>query len=287
MTVLSSVPHERVLNIDGVINFRDLGGYKTEDGRIVKWGQLYRSAQLDRMSKQGVFDMAQMGIQVVVDLRFSDETHKYPTITSAVPDAEMLSWHKELNEAVEGSHKQDTNFKSNDIQRSWKDSLDSNDPVKIRETMRVNYPKKLYSHQAIYRKMLLRLGQGNLPLVFHCAAGKDRTGVAAALILGLLGVSDEQIVQDYLLTQKEIEHLLKNWMSGGAGHETDPDDFQQKLASYSPEVVKPIFDADESYIQTLLDYVQENYGSFKQYALTVLKLTQGDIDRLQYHLLSK
>lgn len=269
---------ERVLNIEGVINFRDLGGYLTGDGREVKWGQLYRSAQLDRLSQKGIDDMAAMGIQVVVDLRFSDETNRYPTIREAVPDADLLSWHDEAETQATGE--------SDDIQRSWKESLATNDPDQVREAMRVNYPKKLYSHRAIYRTMLLRLSQGQLPLVFHCAAGKDRTGVAAALILSLLGVSNEQIVADYLLTQNEIQHLLETWMSGGAGHNDDSADFQKKLASYPRNVVQPVFDADERYIQTLLSYVDSRYGGFMNYAAEKLELSQGDIDGLKANLLT-
>lgn len=98
-------------------------------------------------------------------------------------------------------------------------------------------------------------------------AGKDRIGVATALILSLLGVDDQQIVEDYLLIQKEIQHLLENWMSGGATYNTDQEDLQKKLASYPRYVVQPVFDADESYIQTLLAYVKEEYGGFTQYAL--------------------
>jgi protein-tyrosine phosphatase len=103
----------------------------------------------------------------------------------------------------------------------------------VREAMRLNYPKKLYSHQAIYKKMLMRLVEQQTPLVFHCAAGKDRTGVAAALILSLLGVSDELIIEDYLLDQGETENLLNSFHAGGASGPQGNSDFQQKLASYA------------------------------------------------------
>jgi len=87
--------NQRVLNIDGALNFRDLGGYQSADGRRVKWGKMYRSAQLDRLSSQGIAEMAALDLRTVVDLRFSDETHKYPTILAAIPNAEVLSWHDE------------------------------------------------------------------------------------------------------------------------------------------------------------------------------------------------
>ena len=277
MSTLSLTNYERTLKIEGVINFRDLGGYVTTDGRKVKWGQVYRSAQLDRLSDKGIETMAKMGIRSVIDLRFSDETRRYPTIREAVPNAQISAWQDE-SETTE-------TVKSNDIQRNWKESLETNDPAQVREAMRVNYPKKLYSHRVIYRKMLLQLTEGQLPLVFHCAAGKDRTGVAAALLLSLLGVNDKQIVQDYLLTQQEIQRLLEDWMSGGAGHEADSEDFQKKLASYPRDVIQPVFDADESYIRTLLDYVDQNYGGFTQYALRILELEHSDIESLKSNLL--
>jgi protein-tyrosine phosphatase len=268
---------QRVLKIEGVINFRDLGGYQTNDGFTVSWGKIYRSAQLDRMTDQGAKDMASLGIKTVIDLRFSDETKRYPTMRHAVPDAEILSWHEEFQD--NGADKGDA------IKRLWQQSLESNDPAQVREAMRLNYPKKLYSHQAIYKKMLMRLVEQQTPLVFHCAAGKDRTGVAAALILSLLGVSDELIIEDYLLTQAETENLLSSFHAGGASGPQANSDFQQKLASYPRALVQPVFDADLSYITTLMDYVSEQYGSFNQYASRVLGFDADDVARLRQRLL--
>jgi len=269
--------HQRILDIEGVINFRDVGGYQTEDGRTVTWGKIFRSAQLDRMSAQGARDMAALGIKTVIDLRFSEETRRYPTMRHAVPDADILSWQDEF----EG----DSNEKSDAIKRSWQQSLDSNDSAQVREAMRINYPKKLYSHKAIYKKMLQRLIGQQTPLVFHCAAGKDRTGVAAALILSLLGVNDDVIVEDYLLTQQATLNLLESFHAGGATGPQGNTDFQHKLASYPRELVQPVFDADISYINTLLDYVKSQYGDFNQYASTILGFSSNDIQSLQKRLL--
>lgn len=270
----------RIVNIDGTLNFRDLGGYKTQSGQTVKWGKLYRSAQLDRLTDSGIQTLAALDVAVVVDLRFSDESHSYPTIQAAVPDAEMLSWHDEL----QANQDEDLN-KSQTIRRGWRDSLDSNDPSQVREAMRVNYPVKLYSHRAIYRKMLLRLSQGKTPLLFHCAAGKDRTGVAAALILSLLGVDDQQIIEDYLITQSLLEGRLGAWLAGGATTQSEYQEFQQKLAEQPEEMLKPVFDADRAYIETLLDYVATTYTSFEQYALQKLKLSSDDLANMRHELL--
>ena len=269
---------ERILRIDGVINFRDLGGYQTADGNSVKWGRVYRSAQLDRLTEQGIVQMIKLDVKTVIDLRFEEETARYPTIRDAFPNASIIAWQDE-------SQGETFAQQSSDMKFSWRDSLDSNDPAMVREAMRLNYPKKLYSHHAIYRKMLLSIIDGNAPLVFHCAAGKDRTGVAAALILSLLGVSDETIVDDYLLTQQEIGKLTQTWLAGGATDNDQYQDFQSKLAKRPAELVAPIFAADIEYIKTLLEYVNNEYGSFEQYAITQLKLDASQIEDLRGELL--
>lgn len=274
---MSTSHKNRVLSIDGALNFRDLGGYTTSAGLVVKWGQIYRSAQLDRLSQRGIIELADLRIQTVVDLRFSDETQRYPTIVAAVPDAEILSWH---DEQEMGSLEQ-----SDAIKKTWRDSLDSNDPATVREAMRVNYPQKLYSHRAIYRKMVLRLCEGKTPLVLHCAAGKDRTGVAAALILSLLGVGNDQIVEDYMLTQSQLEGRVEGWFAGGACSDDNYQNFQEKLLHQRKEMLQPIFDADPTYIQTLLDYVDQRYGSFERYAREKLLLSDDSLKALRRRML--
>ena len=275
--MLNSLDPRRILSIDGVINFRDLGGYQTKDGRQVQWGKVYRSAQLDKLSEQGIEQLAALDIKAVVDLRFTEESQRYPTIRAAVPSAEMLAW--------DDPQFEDTKHQGKVMKMSWKDSLSTNDPAQVREAMRRNYPQKLYSHRLIYRAMLQRLMDEKTPLVFHCAAGKDRTGVAAALILSLLGVNDELIVEDYLVTQLAMQNLIENWVAGGAADTDEYDDFQSRLASYPKAIVQPVFDADEAYIRTLLAYVNETYQGFENYAFTTMGLTEKNIEVLRECLL--
>lgn len=273
-------PTDRVIHIDGTINFRDLGGYKTHDGRTVRWRKLYRSAQLNKLSARGVNALAALNIKTVIDLRFDEETNRYPTILKALPSATFYSWRSEFLPQNTASSNN-----SEKMRRSWRDSLDSQDPDIVREAMRSNYPNKLYSHRGIYRRMLLQLKDDEAPLLFHCAAGKDRTGVAAALILSLLGVDDEQIIEDYLLTQQLIEGRMENLLAAGANVDDAYDDFQAKLAAQPKAMLKPVFDADRNYIITLLDYVADTYESFNHYAHQQLELSDEDIALLQARLL--
>ncbi len=280
----SEFNQQRILPIDGVINFRDLGGYTNRHGAQVKWGKVYRSAQLDRPSDQGAEQLRNLGVKTVVDLRFSDESRKYPTQLTAVPNALMLSWHDEQN-APSRHTERSVQADSEKLIRGWRDSLDSGDPAQVREAMRLNYPQKLYSHAAIYARMLHELIADTTPLVFHCAAGKDRTGVAAALILGLLKVDNQIIKEDYLVTQGQMGTLLNSWLAGGATDANDYQDFQAKLLQHPRELIQPVFDADPSYIDTLLDYVDVQYQGFTGYAQQMLGFSDADLVRLQANLL--
>lgn len=271
----------RVINIDGTLNFRDLGGYKTAEGRTVKWRKMFRSAQLHSLSEAGISALAGLNIKTVVDLRFCDELKNYPTILRALPSAEIFTWDDEVFKPDSGDSEA---VNAERMRGSWRDSLDSNDPAVVREAMRSNYPTKLYSHRAIYRRLLLRLIAGKAPLLFHCAAGKDRTGVAAALILSLLGVNDQQIIEDYMLTQNLIEGRMEAWLAGGATNQEQYEGFQKKLAEQPSAMLKPVFEADRSYIDTLLDYVEKTYGSFHSYAVKQLELSEDQITALRNHL---
>lgn len=272
----------RVLPIDGVINFRDLGGYQTQDGEMLKYGFVYRSAQLSGLTPEGIEQMASLGVKSVMDLRFEDEIIRFPSVKKAFPNAEFVCWH-DLQPTLE---KNQNPAKPSVGKGSWRDSLDSHDPDQVREAMRINYPQKLYSHRYIYKDMLMRLISHEAPLLFHCAAGKDRTGVAAALILGLMDVGDDIIIEDYLVTAETTKGLLESFHAAGAATNEGEQDFHSKLASYPQHVLKPIFDADSSYIITLLDYMNSEYGGFSGYAVKVLGFRDEHIKQLKQVLVA-
>jgi len=269
----------RFLPIDGVVNFRDLGGYQTENGRQVKWGKVFRAGQLDRPSEQGVQSLQDLQIATVVDLRFNEETRGFPTNRQALPKADIIEWqdYYQLEEQAEDS--------AEEIKMSWRQALDTGDAEQVREAMRVNYPVKLYSHKGIYRAMLDRLIAGETPLIFHCAAGKDRTGVGAALILGLLGVSRDDIIEDYLLTQQEVHKLLDHFRAAGAANADEFSDLQNRLRQYPSDVIAPVFEANPSYIETLLNYVEQTYQGFANYAEQVLAFNADQQQSLKDALL--
>jgi protein-tyrosine phosphatase len=160
-------PPECVVNPEGTLNFRDLGGYGAYDGRQVAWRTLFRGDSLDRLTEEGVETFLRLGIKTVVNLRSKNtEAENVPGVVSAVRMV-YLPW--DMKGAIE------------DVPQTYRNFLRDN----------LN----------VFREVFLLLAdKENLPLLFHCAAGKDRTGILAAVILESLSVDDEVICADYVLT---------------------------------------------------------------------------------------
>ena len=165
----AETPPERVINPEGTTNFRDLGGYAAYDGRLVAWRTLFRSDSLDRLTEKGVEAYLTPGIRTVVNLRSENtEAEDVPGVVSAVRMV-YLPW--DMKGAIE------------DVPQTYRNFV--------------------WDNLNVFREVFLLLAdKENLPLLFHCAAGKDRTGVLAAVILKSLGVGDEIICADYVLTEK-------------------------------------------------------------------------------------
>lgn len=178
-----------MLELEEGINFRELGGYLTEDGRKIKWHKLLRCGSMAQLTKNDVDYLDQYGVRYIIDLRSPEESNYSP---DKYPD--------------KAQYFQDTVY-------PFSFSLFKN--LGIINNMRLgasnmDFGRQTYLQmlldphaQAAYRKMfnvLLENDKEGESVVFHCTAGKDRTGVAAFLILSALGVSEKQIVEDYLYT---------------------------------------------------------------------------------------
>ena len=178
-----------MLELEEGINFRELGGYLTEDGRKIKWHKLLRCGSMAQLTKNDVDYLDQYGVRYIIDLRSPEESNYSP---DKYPD--------------KAQYFQDTVY-------PFSFSLFKN--LGIINNMRLgasnmDFGRQTYLQmlldphaQAAYRKMfnvLLENDKEGKSVVFHCTAGKDRTGVAAFLILSALGVSEKQIVEDYLYT---------------------------------------------------------------------------------------
>lgn len=184
------VPPERLIGLGAVHNFRDLGGYTTADGRQVQWRRLFRADGLDRLTSADVDLLRPIGLRTVIDLRSAgeiDERGKFPVDTYPVTFHHL---------AVIDSTR---NTDDGEARKIFMEA--SADPTRVVEFLTNAYQHMLERGGDKLAEGLRVLAEPNaLPAVFHCAAGKDRTGLLAGILLSGLGVADDDVIADYALS---------------------------------------------------------------------------------------
>ena len=241
-------------------NFRELGGYHADEGKTVKWGQIYRGFPTGRLTTEA--DRAQLdglGLRLILDLRSGAEAAKLPDY---VPDGARLVQICGLRDASG----QEIDFSPNDIQR-----LVQSAPAGMSLTQ-LMYRQMLTGNKA-FKELFRALEAGETPILFHCTAGKDRTGVAAMLILLALGASDETICADYARTNlcraAEIEKAMADHAAEIAA---DP---AQKLRWQTSAGVDP------EIAPFVLRTIRQDYGSAESYLEAEYGLTPARLMRLR------
>ena len=254
---------KRWLPLEGAINFRDLGGYEAADGRTVKWGVVFRSGTLARLTDRDHERLTRLGLRLVFDLRTLDEQQRQPSRLPADGDHEALSlpiWPKadsDLEVLLRGG-------------RIW-ERVDATDisADHMQRIMCKFYRSYALDHVAEYGTLLQRLAKlGDRSAIIHCAAGKDRTGFGAALLLRLLGVSMEQIVDDFQLTNR----LVPVWVEQNHGGDVPPH-------------IDAILWSNPDFILSAFSAIDDRYGSFDTYLSNALALSDREREALRTNLL--
>jgi protein-tyrosine phosphatase len=237
---------DRHIPFEGASNFRDFGGYPAGDGRTVKWRRLFRSDRLSELTPADYDRLAAHGVRFVYDLRRDSEAAASPTVWPG-PDAPRLIRSALFTDEAG----------LNTFQRISADEAARHDADRSRAIMRQMYVRMVTEAGplAAFQRMFAQLSApGAFPALFHCAGGKDRTGVTCALILSALGVSREDVVEDFMLTQRYYEsarNLAQRVSQVVAGAET---------GFWSEEALAPIFGVERDYIETALDLVEADGG---------------------------
>jgi len=224
---------ERVISLEGAVNFRDLGGYATLDGRRTRWRVLFRADGLSELSQTDFSVMRDLGIRTVVDLRSGHEVEQSRFDVEAHPvDFHHFPFIDQLPDVEQWDRRPGL------LGAQYKEMLDDAAPQIIGALEVLTAPD-------------------SRPAVFHCTAGKDRTGLLSALVLSLLGVPEETVVADYALSGEAMERL------------------RAKLIVKYPDSKDTITDIDEVFsanpanMVNLFAYLRERYGSVTEYAVTV------------------
>lgn len=257
----------RLLPLEGGRNFRDLGGYETIDGQRVKWGEVYRSGVMHALTEADHDYLSDLGIKVVCDLRTAQERNAEPTEWLAGA-ADYLYF---PDPAEDGPASFMSVFQSPDLS-----------PEKVRQAMAEGYSDMAKQQAPAYREMFSRLASGEAPLAFNCSAGKDRTGIGAALILTALGVPEETVIADYALSEIYVDYMAELVGSG----ETIPQDSPYAfLTQLPPDVVAPLMRSDPYYLETALADLKSEYGSVLGFIQDELDVTDDMLKDLQAALL--
>ena len=247
------------LDFEGAHNFRDIGGYPTVDGSSLRQGRLFRSDHLARLTDADQLLFNELGIRTVIDLRRESEraANKSRIDNPRVKDIS-------LPVAARGADVQSLRRMMERGQITRDDARDYLIGAN-RDFIRV------FSH--VYRDFMhLLLEEDAYPIVFHCAAGKDRTGFATALIHTALGVSMEDVMHDYLATN----HLTANYVNGIIDGLADVEDLK-----VTPEGLRALMSVEPIFLQTAFDTAAEDFGGIEAYIEQALEFDQGKSKRLR------
>jgi len=247
---------QRQVKLQGAINFRDLGGYKTQDGHTVKWSRIYRSAAINHLTDADMMVFRKRQIKTVVDFRGTEE--------SAIAEDRLLP-NTDYILCPAGSE--------NTL--NWMKSLRT---VKSGDSLMQTFYAQTDAFSNRYRPFFQKLLQlpDSSALLFHCTAGKDRTGIGAALFLYALGVPFNTIMQDYEATNYYRAQENEKMTAGMA-----------QQMHISEQVAKDMMSAKSNYLQATFDAITKKYGSVDNFMAKELGMDAANIQKLRDKYLQK
>lgn len=241
----SAILAERHLPMTGGYNFRDLGGFKTTDGKYVKWGKVFRSDDLNKLTDADLKYLNSIPLISIIDFRSPSEIKLSPD-------------------------KMPRSTRNNYAFSITPGNLSSIDDIKNMTTDQINNTMKSINQMLVtdssciaqYRLYFdLLQDEAETPLMFHCSAGKDRTGMGAALFLYSLGVDEKTILNDYLSSNKYLGDKYK------------------PILTQHPNL-KPLLEVDESFLKAGIEQIKKDHGSIENYLTNILNVDLNKMRQL-------
>ncbi|MEO8395517.1 MAG: tyrosine-protein phosphatase [Chloroflexota bacterium] len=236
----------RHIEIEGGYNVRDLGGYPTADGRVTRSHVLVRAGTLDKLTPRGQRQLADYGVRTIVDLRDETEAREYPDLF--VPSTTYLNL----------PYFGDTLTADETWSIHWSDT----------PTLHGLYHHYFDRCQQQVKAIISAVTENEPGILFHCYAGKDRTGLTAAFLLSSVGVPVDVIAEDYERTSLHIQHLIAEWRESA-----------QKTGGDLRLVERDGGSSAETMFAAL-DYLEQRYGGVASY-LNRCGITEQQIARLK------
>lgn len=249
---------ERRLGMAGTPNFRDFGGYDTADGRRVKWGYLFRSGQLSALSAADIELLDTLALDLICDFRRVEEQESEPSLLPAGRRPRIASL-----PIIPGSNSRFFEEAEGQMNAGPEAMYDF-----MVEINRDFAEEQTATYARMFREIL---DIDDARFLVHCAAGKDRTGFAAALVLRALGVPEEVVMRDYLLTgryfhpQEQIERLRRKY----------------DMQDMDPQAIVPMLEVHEDYLKRALVSIAMSYPSLEAYLEEALGVGAPEVAELK------
>lgn len=249
--------------LQGTVNFRDVGGYETENGRFVRWGQLYRGGILTHLTPADQTYLHQLDIRTICDVRTAEEVGRRPDRLDALPHVQRVLLPMETVDRL-------AKLRAFGIVLFQRDRLF--------DVLRRGYTHVILEQNAhVVREIFMLMADpANLPGVIHCTAGKDRTGVIVALLLSILGVPRKTIVADYTLSNYFYDFFRESLQLN-----------VQPLTRLGVTIddLWPFLVVDGATLEYTLATLDRRYGSVQQYLVERVGVETAVLDRLRNNFL--
>ncbi len=281
LLIPTSVFAQQFLPVKGIVNARDLGGYTMLDGRIVQSGRLLRAAHLADATDEDIRNLERLPVTAIIDFR--KEQEKVGKVDREVPGARYTSLPVDpsgnaMATATEEEKKKFSGQKKFDVKKVIVFAAFNKKAQAVAQEM---YPTLLFDpdcQQQFARFFRLVLETENGAVLFHCTQGKDRTGIASALLLAALGADRETIVADFDATNRVYEKDVRKYSRrvkfwGGKEEEVG--------------VVKAFLGCNTENFIKALDRIDQEFGSLQAYLKGPIGLTDADIQTLRERYLAR
>ncbi|MBC2179399.1 tyrosine-protein phosphatase [Listeria booriae] len=252
---------ERTIPLEGCFNFRDLGGYVNTAGKTVKWGKLYRSSLLTNITEKDKDTLEKLGVSWICDLRSTSEIAAKPTPALAHIKNRHIPIGTAKNESTESQ------------------KIDIPDDHRVYEPLMGESYRVFVQSKDGFREIFNDIiEKEEVPFLFHCTAGKDRTGVLGALLLKLLDIPENTILADYELTNQYADNILAE-MQGLVNA------FSNSEKKIDLENFRPMAEARPAYLEIAFDEMQKEYGSVDAYLEKGIGITPSEKAKFQTMML--
>lgn len=251
---------DRFIPLEGAVNFRDIGGYLTNSGKRVLPGKVFRSDELGDLSDADLTKLEKIGLRWIFDLRNKREVAKK---MDRVPAGSPFKYvHTPIYEKEPKHH-----YLPAILFRRHK----------LGDILAERYFYMIEKRAEAFGNILAHFADSkNFPIVYHCTAGKDRTGIITALILALLGVPEDTIIADYSLSNLGFDHYFAEFV----------EDQRHAAMGVKDEEFQGFFVVKPDWIKNILDHLHVNYGSVEQYLIEKANMDRLTIERIRMNLLA-